>query len=57
LDESTSSRLTVTELGRIIFGDKGDPYLEHPGSLWILHWHLAALPGAPRRALGLQRTQ
>jgi hypothetical protein len=45
LDESTSSRLTVTELGRIIFGDKGDPYLEHPGSLWILHWHLAALPG------------
>jgi hypothetical protein len=45
LDDQTSLRLAVTELGKIIFGEKGDPYLEHLGSLWILHWHLAALPG------------
>jgi hypothetical protein len=37
--------LFPTPLGRIIFGLDGDPYLEHPGSLWILHWNLAALPG------------
>jgi hypothetical protein len=41
---SGSSRLLVTELGRIIFGDFGDPYLEHPASLWLIHWHLAATP-------------
>ena len=42
IDDST---LFATSLGRIIFGPHGDPYLEHPGSLWLLHWHLAALPG------------
>ena len=45
LDETTASRIAVTDLGRLIFDEKGDPYLEHPGSLWILHWHLASLPG------------
>lgn len=36
--------LSTSALGRIIF-DGGDPYLEQPGSLWLLHWRLAALPG------------
>jgi hypothetical protein len=34
-----------TRFGRAIFSDDGDPYLEQPGSLWLLHWHLASLPG------------
>jgi len=42
IDDST---LSATPLGRIMFAPRGDPYLEHPGSLWLLHWHLAALPG------------
>lgn len=42
--DSGSSRLVVTHLGRIIFGDRGDPFLEHPGSLWLIHWHLASNP-------------
>jgi hypothetical protein len=45
LDDSASGRLAITEIGETILGRSGDPHLEHPGSLWILHWHLAALPG------------
>jgi hypothetical protein len=40
-----SQGLVVSRLGELVFGDHGDPYLEHPGSLWLLHWHLAAMPG------------
>lgn len=36
--------LSATPLGDLIFGH-GDPYLEKPSSLWLLHWRLAALPG------------
>ncbi len=36
--------LTISPIARMIFG-RGDPFLEHPGSLWILHWRLAAVPG------------
>ena len=33
----------VTRLGKNIFGDDGwDPYLEDPGTLWLLHWRLAS---------------
>ena len=42
--EGGGQRLATTELGRIIFGEAGDPYLEHPASLWLLHWHLASNP-------------
>jgi hypothetical protein len=42
VDDST---LFATQLGRIMFGPQGDPYLEHPGSLWLLHWNLASVPG------------
>lgn len=40
----TGSRLEVTDLGRIIFAENGDPYLEHPASLWLIHWNLASTP-------------
>lgn len=36
--------LSTSKLGQIIF-ENGDPYLELPGSIWLLHWRLAALPG------------
>lgn len=41
---SSSGQIQPTELGRLIFDASGDPYLEHPASLWLLHWHLAATP-------------
>lgn len=44
-DAEGTGRLAVSDLGRTMFGKDGDPYLEHPGSLWLLHWHLAAMPG------------
>jgi hypothetical protein len=34
-----------TDFGRALLGDKGwDPYLEDPGSLWLLHWYLLRPP-------------
>lgn len=36
--------LSTSAIGDLIFGG-GDPYLEQPGSLWLLHWRLAAMPG------------
>lgn len=36
--------LSTSKLGQLIF-ESGDPYLELPGSIWLLHWRLAALPG------------
>ncbi len=39
-----TGQLVVTDFGRFLFGSrKGmDPYLEHPGSLWLLHWNLCS---------------
>ncbi len=37
--------ITTTELGRKLFGPKGvDPFMEHPATLWLIHWQLAACP-------------
>ncbi|MBM97086.1 MAG: hypothetical protein CMI09_14710 [Oceanospirillaceae bacterium] len=37
-----TNQVTITPLGKLIFGEKGvDPYLEHPSSLWLIHWKLA----------------
>ncbi len=37
--------LTPTDLGRSLFLDGGwDPFLEDPGTLWLLHWQLARRP-------------
>lgn len=46
-DDSNASggQLETTPLGRLIFGEWGDPYLERAASLWLLHWHLASTPG------------
>jgi Protein of unknown function (DUF4007) len=34
---------TVTDLGLSLFGDRGwDPFLEDPGTLWLLHWRLVS---------------
>ena len=39
--DETKNGLQVAWLGDMLFGDNGaDPYLEHDGSLWLLHWHL-----------------
>lgn len=35
-------------LGELLFSAEGiDPYLEEPGTLWLLHWHLASRPDGP----------
>ncbi|HJU16363.1 MAG TPA: DUF4007 family protein [Stellaceae bacterium] len=39
-----SGRYTLTEFGSLIFSPMGDPYTEHPATVWLLHWHIAALP-------------
>ncbi len=42
--EETSGTNTVktTPLGRMLFANNGfDPYMEHPISLWLIHWKLA----------------
>ena len=39
------NELCATDLGVRLFGAKGlDPYMEHPASLWLIHWHLAGRP-------------
>lgn len=41
----TSNGLRTTPLGHFIFGNNGvDPYLEHPATLWLIHWHLSGQP-------------
>jgi len=46
IDESEGvSRIRPTPLGQRLFGADGlDPYMEHPATLWLVHWKLAARP-------------
>ena len=37
---SRTKTLAPSELARVVFSEQGDPYLEDPGSLWLLHWLL-----------------
>lgn len=40
--------VSPSHLGRKLFGDRGlDPYLEHPSSLWLVHWKLASCAAGP----------
>ena len=39
-----SKTLAPTEIGRIVFGEGGDPYLEDEATIWLLHWLLATNP-------------
>ena len=43
-DPKLKGEQAPTALGRLILG-RADPYLEHPGSVWALHWRLASVPG------------
>ena len=44
-DLPTSSMIGVTDLGENLFADNGlDPFMEHPATLWLVHWQLAAFP-------------
>lgn len=38
------NRLMPAPFGDLLLRD-GDPYLEHPASLWLIHWNLASRPG------------
>ena len=41
--ESQGAPIHTTELGKKIFGPRGvDPFMEHPATLWLVHWQLAA---------------
>lgn len=43
--DSRGNSLEPTELATRLFGRRGwDPYLEDPGTLWLLHWELATRP-------------
>ena len=43
--ERDGKQLKPTSLGDLLFGDTGfDPFLEHPTSLWLIHWKLASNP-------------
>lgn len=45
-DGSRGKLMQPTEFGRSLLSDDGwDPYLEDPGTLWLLHWNLASRPG------------
>ena len=40
-DDPDHRRISTTPLGDLIFGDgELDPYMEHPVTAWLLHWHL-----------------
>ncbi len=41
--EPAKNTVRTTALGRLLFGRTGvDPYMEHPATLWLIHWQLAA---------------
>ena len=43
---SNSNTLVTTALGKKLFGPEGlDPYMEHPATLWLIHWQLCGHPG------------
>ncbi len=44
-DGQRQGRPVPTPLGDALLAESGDPYLEHPASLWLVHWHLASIPG------------
>ncbi len=44
-DNPRLNHVVPTEFGLKLLDDDGwDPYLEDPGSLWLLHWHLLRPP-------------
>jgi hypothetical protein len=44
-DAPSGQGIQPTAFGRRLFGKSGlDPFMEHPASLWLIHWHLASCP-------------
>ena len=47
-EPANGSSVKSTTLGQKLFGNNGlegyDPYMEHPATLWLLHWQLTAIP-------------
>lgn len=44
-DGSGANALRTTAAGRLLFDPNGlDPYMEHPATLWLVHWHLSGRP-------------
>lgn len=44
IEENEYNKVTATEIGNFIFKPNKsgyDPYLEHPSTLWLIHWQLA----------------
>ena len=46
IEEKSPQSINVTTLGRLLMSatEGLDPYIEHPSTLWLLHWQLAARP-------------
>ena len=43
IEEPTINSVRTTYFGRRLFRPRGlDPYMEHPATLWLIHWQLAA---------------
>ncbi len=43
VEEPAANSVRTTTLGRLLFGSEGlDPYMEHPATLWLIHWQFAA---------------
>ena len=46
IEKPQNHSVRTTELGRLLFGPNGlDPFMEHPATLWLIHWQLAGCPG------------
>ena len=45
ITEDAENRFEPTEIGDLIFSESGlDPYMEHPCTLWLIHWYMAGCP-------------
>ncbi len=45
IEEPSNNSVRATDLGRRLFRSEGlDPFMEHPSTLWLVHWQLAARP-------------
>jgi len=45
IEEPETNSVRTTELGRLLFGPNGlDLWMEHPATLWLIHWQLAGRP-------------
>ena len=44
-EQARANSAHTTKFGEILFGQEGlDRYMEHPATLWLIHWQFAAIP-------------